>query len=771
MPVALTYPGVYIEEIPSGVHTLTGVSTSITAFVGYTASGSVDTPVHIFSFADFERALGGLSADAPMSYAVKQFFQNGGTEAYVVRVAAGATTADVTVLDSLPVPVQRLKITADGSGTWGNNLQIDVDFDTSNPASLFNLKVQQYRLQNGQLMLGTTEAFRNLSMNPFDSSYVLDTVNGGSQLISVALANPLPAPLPAGGSSMSGPIAAGDLAALAVGTADRVAFTIDGRGPFEFVLPLPIATTAALATALFNGIVATAGGGSVTQGSTATTVTLTSTNTTPASSVHFLNASTGNATGVLHLGTGNGGTEIDAAAPYRPVQTGTVGVPPTIPFPAAAAGKIGINVHRGTGPTVLPQIALTLWDPAAVPPIPAPVSAAELATRMAAVIDSASMAEPRLAGSRVSLINGRLRLVPGPADPNISFEVVPPTATPGDTTANSIGLLGAPRNVASYAPGTGLTAFAQVQGLAGNNGALPGAGQLIGGASLKTGIYALENVDLFNLLVMPDATSGSGMMGVLTEAIAYCVRRRAFMIIDAPENVASFQQAQTWIGGPASPLRSRNAAVYFPRLRAQDPMMNSVVRTFSCAGALAGLYARTDSERGVWKAPAGTEALIVGANGLSVTLTDPENGTLNPMGLNCLRTFPVIGTVSWGARTARGADLFADEYKYIPVRRLALYLEESLYRGTQWAVFEPNDEPLWSQIRLNLGAFMHTLFAQGAFQGRTPRDAYFVKCDKETTTQNDIDLGRVNIVVGFAPLKPAEFVVIQIQQIAGAILT
>jgi phage tail sheath protein FI len=141
------------------------------------------------------------------------------------------------------------------------------------------------------------------------------------------------------------------------------------------------------------------------------------------------------------------------------------------------------------------------------------------------------------------------------------------------------------------------------------------------------------------------------------------------------------------------------------------------------------------------------------------------------LALNCLRTFPVYGTVSWGARTGDGADALADEYKYIPVRRLALFLEESLYRGTQWAVFEPNDEPLWAQIRLNLGAFMHTLFAQGAFQGRTPRDAYFVKCDKETTTQNDVDLGRVNIVVGFAPLKPAEFVIIQIQQIAGAIQT
>jgi phage tail sheath protein FI len=145
---------------------------------------------------------------------------------------------------------------------------------------------------------------------------------------------------------------------------------------------------------------------------------------------------------------------------------------------------------------------------------------------------------------------------------------------------------------------------------------------------------------------------------------------------------------------------------------------------------------------------------------------------LNPLGVNCLRFFPpVIGRVVWGARTVRGADQLADEYKYVPVRRLALYIEESLYRGTQWVVFEPNDEPLWAQIRLNVGAFMQNLFRQGAFQGTTPRDAYFVKCDKETTTQNDINLGIVNIVVGFAPLKPAEFVIIKIQQIAGEIQT
>ena len=173
----------------------------------------------------------------------------------------------------------------------------------------------------------------------------------------------------------------------------------------------------------------------------------------------------------------------------------------------------------------------------------------------------------------------------------------------------------------------------------------------------------------------------------------------------------------------------------------------------------------------MWKAPAGTDAVLRGVQALDVVLTDPENGVLNPLGMNCLRNLPAFGPVVWGARTLRGSDQLASEWKYIPVRRLALFLEESLYRGTQWVVFEPNDEPLWAQIRLNVGAFMNNLFRQGAFQGRTPREAYLVKCDAESTTQNDINLGIVNIIVGFAPLKPAEFVIIKIQQLAGQIQT
>ncbi len=148
-------------------------------------------------------------------------------------------------------------------------------------------------------------------------------------------------------------------------------------------------------------------------------------------------------------------------------------------------------------------------------------------------------------------------------------------------------------------------------------------------------------------------------------------------------------------------------------------------------------------------------------------MTDLENGLLNPKAVNCLRSFKVYGDVIWGARTLAGDDQVGSEWKYVPIRRLALYIESSLLKGTQWVVFEPNDEPLWSQIRLNVGVFMHGLFRQGAFQGSTPQQAYFVKCDAENNPQASIDQGIVNILVGFAPLYPAEFVVIQIQQIAG----
>ncbi len=293
----------------------------------------------------------------------------------------------------------------------------------------------------------------------------------------------------------------------------------------------------------------------------------------------------------------------------------------------------------------------------------------------------------------------------------------------------------------------------------------------------KTGMYALKKVDLFNLLCIPaDVRGGDTDPGVYQQAMKFCADRRALLIVDAPAawssaNAITNQNNKALTDLGLNGTEARYAAVFFPRVLESDPARQGQIDTFVPCGIIAGVMARTDTQRGVWKAPAGLDAALNGIQGLSVVLTDGENGQLNPIGVNCLRSFPASGPVVWGSRTLRGSDLLADDYKYIPVRRLALYIEESLFRGTQWVVFEPNDAPLWSQIRLNVGAFMHNLFRQGAFQGKTPQDAYFVKCDGETTTQNDINLGIVNIVVGFAPLKPAEFVVIQLQQMAGQIQT
>jgi len=306
--------------------------------------------------------------------------------------------------------------------------------------------------------------------------------------------------------------------------------------------------------------------------------------------------------------------------------------------------------------------------------------------------------------------------------------------------------------------------------MSGADGTRGSAVELAGNALAKKGIYALLDVDLFNLLLIPetfDMTAGEEA-ALVSEATTLCEEQRAFYIVDAPSNRKLANTDPLAIGTWANAAsQSRNAATYFPAVRIVDPLDGLRPRAMAPSGTLAGVYARTDAQRGVWKAPAGTDATLNGVLDLALPVNDAENGQLNPLGVNVLRSFPAYGRVSWGARTMKGADAQADEYKYIPIRRLALFLEESLYRGTQWVVFEPNDEPLWAQIRLNVGAFMNGLFRQGAFQGKTPQEAYFVKCDKETTTQADRNLGIVNIAVGFAPLKPAEFVVITIQQIAG----
>lgn len=276
------------------------------------------------------------------------------------------------------------------------------------------------------------------------------------------------------------------------------------------------------------------------------------------------------------------------------------------------------------------------------------------------------------------------------------------------------------------------------------------------------GIHALDGVDLFNLLALPGVTAP----GILTAAADYCRERRAFLIVDSPKSARTPLEMEQVIRSGALP-RTSHAAVYYPWITIADPLNHGQPRAAAPSGTIAGLMARTDSTRGVWKSPAGTTATLTGVLGLEYNLSATDLALLNPRGVNCLRVLPAVGPVAWGARTLEGDDQFASEWKYVPVRRLALFLEESLWRGTKWAGFEPNDEPLWAQLRLNIDAFMHNLFRQGAFQGATAKDAYWVKCDRATTTAGDIASGVVTIMIGFAPLKPAEFVIIKLQQHAG----
>jgi phage tail sheath protein FI len=522
MPVQVTYPGVYIEEIPSGVRTIVGVATSITAFIGRAQRGPLNEPVVINSFSDFERGFGGLSTGDPMGYAVRDFYLNGGSQAIIVRLMQGGVDG------TAKIAVNGLSLVASSPGVWGNKLHVTVDHN-----GITNEVAQQYNLS---------------------------------------------------------------------------------------------------ATDLFN-------------------------------------------LSVYEIGGGSGGTD-----------------------------KL---LER--------LINLSITDNS---------------RRVDRVLDQQSE------NVRVERDAGGLPKIPA--------------SVPADGTS-----------------GTGL-------GGAGGSGLAQA--DFVGSESDKTGLYALQKADLFNLLCIPPDTRGGDVPpAVYQAAMKFCADHRAMLIVDSPaawsaNPATAASKAVAGLGALGlSGTAARNAALYFPRVIESDPLREGQLDTFVPCGIIAGVMARTDTQRGVWKAPAGLEATMNGIQGLAANLTDAENGMVNPLGINCLRSFPVNGRVVWGARTLRGADQLADEYKYVPVRRLALYIEETLYRGSQWVVFEPNDEPLWAQIRLNVGAFMHNLFRQGAFQGKTPREAYLVKCDSETTTQNDINLGVVNILVGFAPLKPAEFVIIKIQQLAGQI--
>lgn len=300
----------------------------------------------------------------------------------------------------------------------------------------------------------------------------------------------------------------------------------------------------------------------------------------------------------------------------------------------------------------------------------------------------------------------------------------------------------------------------------GADGGIADATQLTGADGA---LMALEDIQpaIFNLLCLPSVGSMPGGQATvaIANANAYCAKKRAFFIVDIPSDIDTTDKMLEWVDEYGN-AQAYHMAVYFPRLVIPDPLQDFRPRNVGPSGTLAGVYARTDSQRGVWKAPAGINAVLQGVE-VASKITDDQNGLLNPRGVNVLRSFPIYGNISWGARTLAGADAISSEWKYINVRRLLNYIEESLFQSLKWAVFEPNGEELWSKIRMQVATFLAGLFSQGAFQGTGEGTSYFVVCDGSTTTPVDIDFGVVNVDIGVAPAKPAEFVVLHFQQIAG----
>jgi phage tail sheath protein FI len=667
MPVAPTYPGVYIEELASGVHTITPVATSVAAFVGTFEQGPLNVPLQVLSPQDFQRAYGGVDRFSEASYSVQQFFTNGGQQGWIVRIADtdGATGAapataqlnnGATTVLNATAGRQVMGNSAQDPGAWGNSLRIQIDYLTADPTTLFNLTVSQVQVDGDRTSTLQSETYPNLLSTAGATNDAIAVVNPASTLIQL------------------------DRTGVAPGTTLRP----DPNGTLGAPLPVP-----------FNSV-------------------------------------------------------------DLPADAATLSIALNVP----AIGNFAVNATlHYNGATVTSYLGLRPYVEAAIR------SAASDPTIPNGL-------RPLLANATVDLMGAGTI-----ANPARFLVRLGTNSRPYDPTA-TITLTGVVASAAAVAlTGAGVLVNTQQHKLnGGSDGPAPTAGSLFrpvqekffaGTIAAKTGMYALENVDLFNILCIPEATtlSDADMQALYSEAETYVEGRRAMLIADIPASVSRVDLMQNWLANNDS-LRNANAAVYFPRTNIPDPLNQNMPRSIASSGTIAGLWARTDAQRGVWKAPAGTAAQLQNVPSLTYLMTDQENGVLNPLGVNCLRTFPVYSSICWGARTLDGADILASDWKYVPVRRFTLFLEESLYRGTKWAVFEPNDEPLWSQIRLNVGSFMQDLFRQGAFQGNTPQLAYYVKCDSDTTTQQDIDSGIVNIEVGFAPLKPAEFVILQIRQIA-----
>jgi phage tail sheath protein FI len=769
MPITPTYPGVYVEEISSGVRPITGVATSITAFIGRALRGPVDEPIVINSYGDFERVFGGLWTPSTMSFAVKDFYLNGGAQAVIVRLynplfASEADRQAAFAAASADAETEADAIIAIVNGAVGDPADsilaaVEAAADAvpavqaANKAAANSMLAATRDAAGGPPSLSDLIAAANARATTLNAGFDLEiaataavvtaignTANGSSKAVVIDAMNAAIAALATTQEKAAGQAVA-DRAATKNNRNAMLTEATAAKDDADAISQARKAATTGFVTSMQAASV-------VVPAPTADALVVTG-NTLAAAAAADVRAAVTDCAGAV------------AARRSEPPSGASMLALVTAAKPAAIAA--GGNAVAPLPNAILSRDGLTLqaaepgaWGNKLRFRVSAGAPGSDAKTFNLTLLDGTTGRTEEFLGVSTDPVSSRyVANVLQDQSRLVRASVVPALPTPSADPPM-------PRNAFDPAFSVGVDAANMA-----TDGLSPTAAAYKGNEGSKTGMYALEKTDLFNLLCIPPFTNVDDMdIAVVTEAISYCQRKRAFMIVDSPSTWNSKDTAKA--GFSAQPAgTSSSAAMYFPRIRQRNALKDNQWENFAPCGAVAGVMSRTDAQRGVWKAPAGVDAGLVGVPDLSVNLTNAENGELNPLGLNCIRELPAAGRVVWGARTLQGDDRLASEYKYVPVRRLALYLEESLYRGLQWVVFEPNDEPLWGQVRLNVTSFMHRLFRQGAFAGTSPKDAYLVKCDKETTAQEDVNLGIVNILVGFAPLKPAEFVFIQLQQMAG----
>lgn len=648
----LSYPGVYMEEVSSGVRPITAASTSTAAFVGLAERGPDNEAKRITNWTEYQKYYGTFINGSYLAESVYQFFNNGGQQCYIVRITReDGTTADVTIENRAEPPIpEGVKFSAKNKGDWGNYLYLQIEDGTNDPGNTFKISIRKQEkadfVPEDFLNIPPLEVFDNLSMKPDSPSYAVTIVNNNSNLINVEIL--------ATNDSLHRGIHRGGFGADVPPDENRkFQINIDYDGFQTMELPTGMTTLEDAAIKITDA-------------------------------VHALSPL-------------KDSTPVEAFSQFT-CEVETVD------------GIKRLVLQSGTNrPTLDPIINI-------------PSEKSSVLVQNASIENAA----------------GHLKL--GDAYGGISEDALA-VRRPANAGVIQIGDGAVKSPVTAVTPGS------------------DGAFNL--NKNYSAGFELLNKITDFSLLAVP----GIGTTTMVDEGMSYCRNRKLQDVFyigemsqdeDSPEDAEQFRKLLT--------QPNSFGAVYFPWLKALDPSgKSSEPVLLPPCGYIAGLYARIDAKRGVWKAPAGTEARLSGAVGLVTNLTDVQQGNLNRININCIRRFANSGIVNWGARTITSDP----EWTYVPVRRMAIALRVSIYNGIQWSVFEPNDEELWGQLRLNLNAFMMTLFRKGAFQGSSPSQAFFVKCDNETTSQEEINLGIVNILIGFAPLKPAEFVVVKISQKAG----